>query len=34
MAKDIAIIASLDSSWLASRDINYGIFIIKTSFKK
>ena len=31
MAKDIAIIASLDSSWLASRDIDYGIFIIKTS---
>lgn len=31
MGKDIAVIASLDSSWLASRDINYGISIIKTS---
>ncbi len=31
MGKDIAIIASLDSSWLASRDIDYGISIIKTS---
>ena len=31
MAKDIAIIASLDSSWLASRDIDYGISILKAS---
>ena len=31
MERDIAIIASLDSSWLASRDIDYGISIIKTS---
>ncbi len=31
MGKDIAIIASLDSSWLASRDMDYGISIIKTS---
>ena len=31
MGKDIAVIASLDSSWLASRDIDYGISIIKTS---
>ena len=31
MEKDIAIIASLDSSWLASRDIDYGISIIKTT---
>ena len=31
MAKDIAIIGSLDSSWLASRDIDYGISILKAS---
>ena len=31
MGKDIAIIASLDSSWLASRDIDYGISILKAS---
>ena len=31
MAKDIAIIASLDSSWLASMDIDYGISILKAS---
>ena len=31
MVKDIAIIASLDSSWQASRDIDYGISILKAS---
>ena len=31
MVKDIAIMASLDSSWLASRDIDYGISILKAS---